>query len=53
MEAVAVTPMPEPAQSAIGNGRVAVPQPNRLWRYAVIPLGLLAILYFIRRESKN
>ena len=26
---------------------------HRLWRYAVIPLGLLAVLYFMRRNSKN
>ena len=26
---------------------------HRLWLYAVIPLGLLAVLYFIRRKSKN
>ena len=26
---------------------------HRLWFYAVIPLGLLAVLYFIRRKSKN
>ena len=53
---------PSPArrekQSGDGNEQSGIEEegktkPHRLWRYAVIPLGLLAVLYFIRSKSKN
>ncbi|MCL2104559.1 MAG: hypothetical protein FWH21_05850 [Kiritimatiellaeota bacterium] len=53
-------PSPASREQKLGNGNEqsgieeeGQPRPHRLWRYAVIPLGLLAVLYFIRRKSKN
>ena len=45
-------------QSGDGNEQSGIEEegqtrPHCVWLYAVIPLGLLAVLYFIRRKSKN